>query len=213
MAKGGAPPAPKKTGAITAQQALNQMLGGASSLPRFEVPKETQEAIARLAASMGQLQIPSTPTVLGSGLPATESLSKPISNEEASEAEGAIAGGGRDKKPPRKPKRTSLDRIPGRRPMREYPLTEDDLDTIGLLQGAAAISFGASGTCFGLFLSVRMAVDFAGNGVSATKISWWAGLSAGALIVAAALFVAGWLLRGQGKTRINRIKQETVHDD
>lgn len=113
----------------------------------------------------------------------------------------------------RKQKRTSLDRIPGRRPMKEYPLTEDDLDTIGLLQGSATIAFGAAGTCFGLFLSVRMAIDFAGSGISQRTMGWWAGLAFGALAAAILLAAAGFFLRYKGRTRINRIKQDTIHDE
>ena len=155
---------------------------------------------------------------LGSNLP---KFSIPVYNtDEETPAERDLVpqavGAGKDEKkskPRTKPKRTSLDRIPGRRPMKEYPLTEDDLDTIGLLQGSAAVAFGAAGTCLGLFLSIRMAIDFAGDGVAPTKVAWWAGLGIGALVVAVALFAAGLMFRHQGKTRVNSIKEHTTHEE
>src|SRR4051812_37358362 len=44
-------------------------------------------------------------------------------------------GGGKKRKPSG---RTSLDRIPGRRPMKEFPVTSRELWTLGSIQAASA---------------------------------------------------------------------------
>ncbi len=84
------------------------------------------------------------------------------SNSMKSEAgKGGTAGDGA--KPARKTsKRTSLDRVPGRRPMKEYPVTGEELFTLGIMQGGAAIMLAFSGACFGFYVSTKETIALSG---------------------------------------------------
>lgn len=135
-----------------------------------------------------------------------------IIEQRQRDLEPAVAGSADGKKPPRKPsKRTSLDRIPGRRPMKEYAVSGEELLTLGILQGGTALFLAFAGACFGFYLSVRQTVDFADKNVSEATVGWWSGMGDAAFYLAIAAALLGLVLAGLSGLKVFRIMRTTDH--
>ena len=200
---GSAPPPPnqKKGGAVTAQEALRTMLGDSTLLAKALEERHYKglaDAIRGGAELDGDADTP---------VPIDASK-----DETASGKKGAIAGGEDGKKPPRKPpKRTSLDRVPGRRPMKEYPVTGEELLTLGIMQGGSAIMLAFAGACFGFHLSTEQTIDFAGKDVSQATVGWWAGMGDAAFYLAIVVALLGITLAVLSGFKVSRIMKATDH--
>src|SRR5215210_7805267 len=86
---------------------------------------------------------------------------------EVVDLQSAVTRGAEPAAPPKRHRSTGFDKLPGRRPMKEYPLTESDLFSLGLLQGGSSLTLAASGACLGAWTSIKQAVQFAGKDISA----------------------------------------------
>lgn len=128
MASGDPPVPKKKTGAVTATEALNQM---AKNWPKLQLPKETQEAFGKLAIGAQIFSIP--PRAF-----ASSELEAPSSADEIDpEAlKGGVVGGREDKPRRRGNKRSTQGKSllhSGDRTVRVYKVTEDELERLGSL--------------------------------------------------------------------------------
>ncbi|HET6940573.1 MAG TPA: hypothetical protein VFH89_00275 [Sphingomicrobium sp.] len=131
--------------------------------------------------------------------------------EQQEDLQPAAIGEEKKPKPRSKPKRTSLDRIPGRRPMKEYPVTGEELLTLGIMQGGAALMLAFAGTCFGFFLSTQQTIDFAGKEVSQATVGWWEGMGDAALALAIITCLLGIALGVLSGFKVSRIMKNTDH--
>lgn len=128
--------------------------------------------------------------------------------------QAAAAGAGVDsisKKPRKKPNTITV--TGGWRTMKGYPVTGDELLTLGLVQGGSAISFALSGSAFGFWLSTKQAIDLASGDVAlaAARAKWEAYGDAG-WYAAAALAAVGIFLFAISGFRAWRIMKGTNHD-
>ena len=115
--------------------------------------------------------------------------------EQARDLEPAALGDDGKKQSRRPPNRTALDRIPGRRPMKEYPLIKSELWTLGGIQAGSAVSFSLAGNCFGLWSSTKQQLAFA-KGADPNVAGYWRGVGdmafygmIGLAVIGAALFL------------------------
>ena len=177
MANRNRPPRPKsESRAVTPEEALGQILSGR---PEFDI-RSTEGGIRAFREGIIRAQAASP------------------RSSDAEDLPGEIAGSGNGaKRPPNKrpPNRTSLDRIPGRRPMKEYPLSKPELWTLGGIQLGSAVSFSLAGTCFGLWSSTKQQLAFA-QGAKPQIAGYWQGVGdmafygmIGLAIIGAALFL------------------------
>jgi len=146
--------------------------------------------------------------------------------EAAALTEGAVASGAHRpatapavassgdpiRDPPKAPrKKQGMHRIPGRRPMKEYPLTAGELWTLGGLQAGAALAFGLAGGCFGFWLNLQEAIAFSDH-VEPHVLGYWNGLGTAAICGTVLLGLTGVVLLAlSGVTAYNIIKG-TLHD-
>jgi hypothetical protein len=120
----------------------------------------------------------------------------------------AVAG---DKPARRRTKRTSLDRVPGRRPIKEYPLTKNELWTLGGLQAGSGIAFSLAGICFGQWSSVKEQIAFA-NGSRPQVVGYWNGVGDMAWYGMIALLIIGVMLLIISGFNVVKIIKGTAHD-
>lgn len=92
--------------------------------------------------------------------------------------------------------------------MKEYPLTDSDIETLGLTKGGATFFFSAGSLLVGFVLNQIKEMTWAGIG--ATLASPVATFALGA---AFACFVAGGLLWWQNGSAVRRIKAEVTFED
>jgi len=100
----------------------------------------------------------------------------------------------------------------GRRELKGYTVTGDELLALGAVQGMTALAFALAGSFFGFWLSTKQAIELAGRDTSiASKAQWlaygdvgfWGGITLAALGVG--LFgYSGW--------RAFKIMRDTIHD-
>lgn len=115
------------------------------------------------------------------------------------------------KSPRRKPNTLSV--RGGRRVMKGYPVTGDELWSLGLVQGGSALAFALAGSAGGFWLSTKQALDLAGSdvGITAQRAAWQAYGNV-AFYSAIALAILGIVLFGVSGIRAHRIVRGTVHD-
>lgn len=99
----------------------------------------------------------------------------------------------------------------GRREMKGYTVSEDELGSLALLQGGSTLSFAAASALSGFWISVTQNVAFADH-VPAAVQSYWEGLATAALIASIAFAALGSFLVVRGYIRVSRIKKGTIHD-
>lgn len=97
----------------------------------------------------------------------------------------------------------------GKREVKAYAVTEDELSTLGALQVLAALFFSLAGLFFGLWFDISLQVAFAEKHDAA--VHYWKGLQSAALIGAILFAVIGvgiFLFNG---SRVRKIKKATTH--
>ena len=96
--------------------------------------------------------------------------------------------------------------------MKAYPLTELELTTLGVIQGASALFFALGGACTGFWVSIKQSIAFADKGTPEKVLSYWQGLETAALITAAGLMALGVAAFWFSSWKVKQIKRETGHD-
>lgn len=94
--------------------------------------------------------------------------------------------------------------------MKAYALTEDELTTLGAIQGLAALFFSLAGIACGIWLSIKLQLAFAGN-VTPETLGYWEGLKTAAGWIAIGCAALGFVLFGFNGFRVRKIKKGTVH--
>lgn len=99
----------------------------------------------------------------------------------------------------------------GKREMKAYAVTEEELENLGMISLGSSASFSLSTFLAAFCLSVWSGSALS-NGVKPEVLSFWQGLSiAAAIFCAVSLFLGGFLI-WRGASKITRIKDSTVHD-
>ena len=117
---------------------------------------------------------------------------------------GAGKGGGRQKQASTLPVRG------GKREMKAYAVTEDELENLGFISFGSTAAFSIASFLAAFFLSVRASVSLS-SGVAADVLSYWKGLSIGAGIAAVVCALIGIILVCKGRSKIRGIKETTDH--
>lgn len=131
----------------------------------------------------------------------------------ADDEPGKVAGGGKTPRKRGNRGTTKLDRIPGRRPMKEYPLTGYEMLALGGVQGGSAVLFALAGALFGFWLNVGQSIAFAATETDKGVVAYWEGLRDAALvgsIVCVALALGLFILSGCVALKI---KRDTDHGE
>lgn len=109
---------------------------------------------------------------------------------------------------PRRRATTNIKSNVGRREMKEYPLTESDIETLGLTKGGATFFFSAGSLLLGFVLN-----QFKDASWAAITTSLSSPLPASALGAAVVCFLVGGYLWFRNGSTIRRIKQEVKFDN
>lgn len=171
-----------------------------------------------------------SPPVLSFGLAeaqdASQSVSEPALTSSPAEGAGAVGGSpeigpsaeagasvATGKGPATRPGRraSTFHARGGRRIVNAYPLTELELYTLGVIQGASALFFGIAGGALGFWLSVKQSISFAGVDTPTSVIAYWQGIETAALIAALLFGLLGLLAFVFSGWKVNRIRKETEH--
>lgn len=95
--------------------------------------------------------------------------------------------------------------------MKAYPITEGELEGLGLLQATSTASFSLASFLASFWLSVRQGIAFADK--TDPKVSaFWDGVASMAGWGALALAIIGAALIWRGHTKVGQIKKGTQHD-
>lgn len=107
---------------------------------------------------------------------------------------------------------STLQIMGGKAQVKAYPLTEDELTTLAVVQGGASLFFTIAGVCLGFWLNVSQQLAFTSKDTSAAVVTQWrtlmgvsGWLAFFALMIAAALSVFN-------HSRVRKIKKRTIHD-
>jgi len=100
--------------------------------------------------------------------------------------------------------------VPGKRVMKEYPITEETLDNIGTLRTSASACFAIGSLALGFAISNCQSIALA-TGVSPVIVATWTAYGQLSGIVAVATYIAGGIFFWKGHGVLKRIKQETTH--
>ncbi len=99
----------------------------------------------------------------------------------------------------------------GRRVLKAYTVTEDQLENLGVLQVTTTGCFSLASALLTFWIGVKQDIAFAGE-VAGTAAEWWNGLAAGALFFAVLFLGAGIYFLCRGRTTVGRIKKDTTHE-
>jgi hypothetical protein len=99
----------------------------------------------------------------------------------------------------------------GKREVKAYALTEDELTTLGAIQGLAALFFSLGGTSFGIWLSIKLQLAFIPAQADERTKGYWEGLQSATKWVAIACAALGIGLFVFNYFRVRKIKKGTVH--
>lgn len=125
----------------------------------------------------------------------------------------AQAGAYPEPKKRRAQKGSSTDHLPGKRTMKEYPVTEETFDTIGVLRTSAALGFSFGSLCLGFALSSWQAVSMADpTTVAPATIASWTAYGWSALIGAVIFYAGGIVYAFKGGSVVQKVKDGTSHD-
>lgn len=131
---------------------------------------------------------------------------------------GAVAGAGTNAGIPKPPKRASkvkantLTVMGGRREMKAYTVTGDELLSLGLVQGGSAFAFAFAGSCIGFWLSVKQGIELAGKDTAANAISKWQAYGDVAFYAAVGFALIAFGLTAFSGWRVRQIRKGTIHD-
>lgn len=128
---------------------------------------------------------------------------------EAGQAAG-IDEGQPGRKPPKLRSNSVLPIRGGKREMKAYAVTEEELENLGLLSIGASVSFSVASFLTAFCLSVWASISFSSD-VPAEITAWWQGIATAAGGVAFALFLVGGFLLYRGHSKIGKIKNDTEH--
>ena len=98
----------------------------------------------------------------------------------------------------------------GVRQMKCYAVTEDELETLGLLQYSATACFSTASGLVGFAVSISQNMAFA-NGVAPNVQGFWGGLKIAAFVGAAIASIVGTVLVIRGRSKVSKIKRDTIH--
>lgn len=145
---------------------------------------------------------------------------------EAIHSNQSLAGGeGSKKSKTRSPSKRQqnnygsfLDRVSGRRPMKEYPLTESELKELQMLGTASTLFFSLASGIGGFLIDLqkdlsllqspeKLDVDFE------KKVSFWTGAWWVASFGVIIFLILGGIAYWRGSSRIAKIMDETTHDE
>jgi hypothetical protein len=131
---------------------------------------------------------------------------------------GGVAGKGTNAQQPnglaqrkRPSKGSSTNHIPGKREMKEYPITEETLDSIAVMKRSSAGCYSAASLFFGLAISSAQSLCFAGKDVSAAMWGAWIAIGIISAIAAFGGVLAARWFDGREKNALQKIKDETTH--
>lgn len=96
--------------------------------------------------------------------------------------------------------------------MKEYPLTEGELNELAGLGLLATACFSLAAGAFGFAIDVSKDVAFATD-LPATAVTFWETLRGVALALAGVLTLCGGGFVWRGRSRLSAIKRETDHGD
>jgi hypothetical protein len=95
--------------------------------------------------------------------------------------------------------------------VKAYALTEDELTTLGAIQGLAALFFSLGGTSFGIWLSIKLQLSFAPSATDPAAMGYWQGLQGATKWVAIGCVALGIGLFVFNYWRVRKIKKGTIH--
>lgn len=98
----------------------------------------------------------------------------------------------------------------GKREMKAYAVTEDELESLGLISLVSTFCFSVMSFLAAFVLSVRTSIAFA-TGVEKEVLSYWQGVSTTAGVGAALLLIIGVAMLIRGHSKIAKIKKGTTH--
>lgn len=127
------------------------------------------------------------------------------------EVAGEVAGEALPKKrAPRRPSGSGFDRISGRRPMREYPLTKGELHELASRSFLSTLGFSGGSAAFTVWLGIVQGMAFADTVKPEVKAYWqaWQSAAGWASIVLCAFGAAMMIWNG---LRVREIIRETDH--
>lgn len=105
---------------------------------------------------------------------------------------------------------TGFNRIPGRRDMKEYPLTEGELNELAYTGGFGTLFFSLAAFLLGLWIDVSKDIALSPE-VSEAERAFWNAVKVGCLIGAAVAVLIAVLMFWRGYHRLSQIKKETKH--
>lgn len=150
--------------------------------------------------------------VRSSAAAASEAPDRLAAAGTAGNLQAGLAGGGESSSPKKSRRRPSTYIVHGgRREVKAYPLTEDDLTRLGLVQGGATFFISLAGVLLGFWLNITQSIAFSSSTPQAI-ITFWDGLRIASLVTALVSALLGGLLAYSGWSTIGRIKNETTHD-
>lgn len=95
----------------------------------------------------------------------------------------------------------------GRRPMKEYPLSDSDLHDLRNMGIGAVLCFSIGSVCLGIWSNIFTSMGFASD-VPKELLSIWTAREFDVLIAALISYFIGLVLVGMGYSRIDQIKSE-----
>jgi hypothetical protein len=98
----------------------------------------------------------------------------------------------------------------GRREMKAFAVTEDELENLGLISLGSTASFSVASFLAAFCLSVWTSKAFS-TGVSPETVAYWDGLCIAAPFATILLLILGVALICMGKGKIRKIKDGTDH--
>lgn len=111
----------------------------------------------------------------------------------------------------RKNNSTGFDRQPGRRPMKEYPLTQSELYGLASLGALTTGCFSVASGLLGYASSIAKDIAFFGSNIPETALNHYALARDLSLYGSLGLFAIGVALMGVGGIRVRQIIKETIH--
>jgi hypothetical protein len=112
----------------------------------------------------------------------------------------------------RKIRSTKTHNLPGKRVVKEYPITEDVLNNIGTLRASAAFWAAVGSLALGFALSAWMSLSLAGSGVDAATTAAWRAYRNLSGVFALFSYAAATFYFFKGKSVIQYVKDSTTHD-
>lgn len=111
----------------------------------------------------------------------------------------------------RKPSGSTTTHVPGIRTIKEYPVTEETLDTIATLRTSATVCFAVGSLTAGFALSCWQALSMGEGTVAPAVAATWSAYRWSAVVVTLIAYVGGFIFWAKGGSVIQTIKDNTTH--